>query len=126
VPGTILLHVVRVFLLAGRIDEATNCAREILAITRRLGARGIESIALFLTAEVVATSGAENPEGYYREALVLAEPRGMRPLVAHCHHGLGKMRHPMGNSGQAQEHLTIAMAMYREMGMTYWLGQAKV
>jgi len=26
--------------------------------------------------------------------------------------------------GQAQEHLAIATAMYREMGMTYWLAQA--
>jgi hypothetical protein len=26
---------------------------------------------------------------------------------------------------QAQEHLTIATAMYREMDMTYWLGHAE-
>jgi hypothetical protein len=25
----------------------------------------------------------------------------------------------------AQEHLTTAVAMYREMGMTYWLEQAE-
>jgi hypothetical protein len=31
----------------------------------------------------------------------------------------------MGNSGQAQEHLTIATAMYREMGIAYWLEQAE-
>jgi hypothetical protein len=34
------------------------------------------------------------------------------------------MHHRMGVPGQAQEHLTIATAMYREMGMTYWLEQA--
>jgi hypothetical protein len=27
----------------------------------------------------------------------------------------------MGKSQKAQEHLTVAMTMYREMGMTYWL-----
>jgi len=42
----------------------------------------------------------------------------MRPLVAHCHLGLGKVYRRAGNLGQAQEHLTIATAMYREMGMT--------
>jgi tetratricopeptide (TPR) repeat protein len=125
VPAGILLFAVRAYLAAGRIDEATNYAREVLALTRQLGARGLESMALFLTADVAAASGDENPEGYYREALALAEPRGMRPQVAHCHFGLGKLYRRRGNREQAQKHLTTAMAMYREMGMTYWLGQAK-
>jgi hypothetical protein len=30
-----------------------------------------------------------------------------------------------GQREQAQEHLTIATTMYREMGMTYWLEQAE-
>ena len=45
----------------------------------------------------------------------------MRPLVAHCHVGLGKLRRRAGDREQAMEHLTAAMAMYREMGITYWL-----
>ena len=32
----------------------------------------------------------EEGEIHYRKALALAEPRGMRPLIAHCHFGLGK------------------------------------
>jgi len=124
-PASILVSAVRAYLAAGRIDEATNHAREFLALTRQLGTQGSESRALFLTAEVVATSGAENPEGYYREALALAEPRGMRPQVAHCHFGLGKLHRRRGDREKAQEHLATAMAMYREMGMTYWLEQAK-
>jgi hypothetical protein len=68
---------------------------------------------------------AERGEAQYRQALALAEPRGMRPLVAHCHLGLGKMHHRMGNPGQAQQHLTVATTMYREMGMTYWLEQVE-
>jgi hypothetical protein len=55
----------------------------------------------------------------------LAEPRGMRPLVAHCHLGLGKLCRQTGQREQAREHLTNATAMYREMGMTYWLEQAE-
>ena len=64
------------------------------------------------------------PEGYYRQALALAEPRGMRPLVAHCHLGLAKMHRLSGKREQAHEHLTITSAMYREMNMTYWVEQA--
>ena len=79
----------------------------------------MEAYALSLTADIAAASGAENAEGYYREALVLAEPRGMRPQVAHCHLGLGKLRRRAGDREQAQEYLTTAMTMYREMGMTY-------
>jgi hypothetical protein len=61
---------------------------------------------------------AEHAEGHYRKALALAEPRGMRPLVAHCHFGLGKLYRRTANPEQAQEHLTTAIARYREMGMT--------
>ena len=45
----------------------------------------------------------------------------MRPLVAHCHLGLGRLYRRTGKPEQAQEHLTTATAMYGEMGMTYWL-----
>jgi len=43
----------------------------------------------------------------------------MRPLVAHCHFGFGKLYRRSGKRGQAQERLTIATAMYREMSMAY-------
>ena len=49
----------------------------------------------------------------------------MRPLVAHCHLGLGKLYRRTGKRQEAQEHLTTATTMYREMGMTYWLEKAK-
>jgi uncharacterized protein HemY len=49
----------------------------------------------------------------------------MRPLVAHCHLGLGKLYRRTGQRDQAQERLTTAMTTYREMGMTYWLAQAE-
>jgi tetratricopeptide (TPR) repeat protein len=124
-PTNVLLCAGWAYLSAGRIDEATNYAREALAVTRRLGARGREAQALSLTADVAAASGAENAEGYYREALALAEPRRMRPLVAHCQLGLGKLHRRRGDREQAQEHLITAMTMYREMGMTYWLEQAE-
>ena len=92
---------------------------------RRLGARGAEAHALCLAGDVALASGAEDAEGYYREALALATELGMRPLVAHCHLGLGALAGRMGDSKKACEALSTAAGMYREMGMIYWLEKAE-
>jgi len=56
----------------------------------------------------------------------LAEMLRMRPLVAHCHLGLGKLDERTGKREQAHEHLTTATTMYREMEMRFWLEQAEM
>jgi hypothetical protein len=66
----------------------------------------------------VATSRQE-------ESITLAQELGMRPLVAHCHLSLGKLHRRTNNHAQAREHLNLATTKYREIGMKYWLGQAK-
>jgi len=83
-------------------------------------------MALRLTADIAAASGAENAEDHYREALALAEPRGMRPLMAHCHHGLGQLCCRAGKRQKAHEYLCTANTMYREMGMGFWLKKAEM
>ena len=113
------------YLSAGRIDEAASHAREALELTRRLGARGSEAHALCLAGDVASAGGAEDAENHYREALALATDLGMRPLVAHCHLGLGKLYRRTGKREQAQEHLTRATAMYREMDMRFYLERAE-
>ena len=50
----------------------------------------------------------------------------MRPLVAHCHLGLGTLCRRKGDREQAHAHLTIATTMFREMDMRFWLEQAEV
>jgi len=49
----------------------------------------------------------------------------MAPLGAHCHLGLGKLYWRTDPRERAQDHLTTATTMYREMGMTYWLEKAE-
>jgi hypothetical protein len=49
----------------------------------------------------------------------------MRPLVAHCHLGLGKLYRRTGKRQGAHEHLTTATTMDHEMGMPYWLVQVE-
>ena len=70
-------------------------------------------------------AGVQEAETAYREALTRASDLGMRPLVAHCHLGLGKLYRRTGDDAKAQEHLTTATNMYREMDMGFWLAQAE-
>jgi tetratricopeptide (TPR) repeat protein len=104
---------------------------------QRLGYRGVETSqgspgftahALHLLGDIATHPDrfdAESGEAHYRQALALAEPRGMRPLVARCHLGLGKLSRHTGKWREAQEHLTTAATMCREMGMRFWLEQAE-
>ena len=89
---------------------------------------GVEAEALRVLGDIQAghtPADVEAADAAYRQALALAEPRGMRPLVAHCHLGLGKLHRRAGDAAKAQEHLTTARNMYREMGMTFWLEKAE-
>jgi uncharacterized protein HemY len=64
-------------------------------------------------------------ESYYGQAIALATGLGMRPLVAHCHLGLGTLYVRTGDRAKATEHLKTAAMMYREMDMAFWLGKAE-
>jgi hypothetical protein len=65
---------------------------------------------------LVGRRDAENGRGR-------AERFGMRPLVAHCHLGLGQLSRRIGKRERAHEHLTTAAMMYREMEMALWREQ---
>jgi hypothetical protein len=44
--------------------------------------------------------------------------------VAHCHLGLGKLYRHTGDPAKTSKHLSTATALYREMGMDFWLEKA--
>ena len=69
--------------------------------------------------------GAEAARLGYLAALRRAEQLGMRPLVAHCHLGLGQLHAMRGDAQKAREELGQALALYREMGMQHWPDQAE-
>ena len=115
------------YLLAGRADDAARVARRALELARVRRERGYEAWALRLLGNTAAQRDppdAETAEVHYRQALTLAEELGMRPLVAHCHLGLGTLYRRIGKREPAQEHLTTATTMYREMDMGFWLEKA--
>jgi uncharacterized protein HemY len=49
----------------------------------------------------------------------------MRPLVAHGHLGLGALCRRVGTHERASEYFSIATALYQEMAMRFWSGQAQ-
>ena len=67
----------------------------------------------------------EQAEAHYRQALALADELGMRPLLAHCHLGLGTLYAKIGRREQARAALSTAIELYRAMDMTFWLPQAE-
>jgi tetratricopeptide (TPR) repeat protein len=116
------------YLLDGRLADATRIAQGGLAAAQERGERGVEARVLRLLGDIAAHPDRvefDAAEAHYRRALALADELGMRPLVAHCHLGLGKLYRRTGERAEAQEHLTNAATMYREMGMTYWLEKAE-
>ncbi len=115
-------------LLAGRPADAVEMAGRALSLTREGSWRGYEAHAVHLLGDIAShpdPPDAETAEGHYRQAMALAEELGMRPLLAHCHLGLGRLYRRTGRREQAQEHLATATTMYREMDMRFWLEKAE-
>jgi tetratricopeptide (TPR) repeat protein len=117
----------RACLLLGLLDEAHGlCDRVVESSPCH---PGFAAWAQLLFGDIASHSDrldAERGDAHYRQALALAEPRGMRPLIAHCHLGLGKLYWRTGKREQGHEHLTNATALYREMDMSFWLELAEV
>jgi tetratricopeptide (TPR) repeat protein len=111
------------YALVDDVTEARACAERALRVALSLGQRGDEAPARWLLGCTADTAGSA--EDAFRGALELGSALGMRPLVAHCHLGLGKLYGRTGNVRQARECLTAATTMYREMAMPFWLEQAE-
>jgi tetratricopeptide (TPR) repeat protein len=114
--------------LAGRGEEAWQHAHQALGLARQQKGRGEEVFALHQLGVVQAHTDPPDPEqaeAHYQQALALAEALGMRPLMAHCHLGLGRLYNQIGQREPARAALTTAIDLYRAMDMTFWLPQAE-
>jgi len=115
----------RACLQLGRLDQARQLAERAVGTSQHQ--TGFAAHALHLLGDLAFQPDRFDPENsaaHYREALALAQKHGMRPLIAHCHLGLGKAYNRMGRP-EARKNLTTATTMYREMDMSYWLKQAE-
>jgi class 3 adenylate cyclase/tetratricopeptide (TPR) repeat protein len=116
----------RAALLLGRLGDARRLAG--CSLKNSPSHPGYAAHALHLLGDIAAYPDQfdfEEGKIHYRKALALAEPRGMQPLIAHCHLGLGKLYRRTVDREEAREHLTAATSMYREMDMRFYLKQAE-
>jgi tetratricopeptide (TPR) repeat protein len=114
--------------LAGHLEEAQALAEQALVLAREHQERGHEAYALHLLGDLAAqrdSPACEPAVAYYQQALTLADALGMRPLMAHCHHGLGRLYCRTGRSEQARTALSASVDLYRAMDMTFWLPRAE-
>jgi tetratricopeptide (TPR) repeat protein len=116
----------RASLRLGRLDEARRLAQSAIETSQRQP--GFAAHARHLLGDIETSTGRFDHErgvGHYLDALALAQRHGMRPLVAHCHFGLGKLHRRAGKAEDAEHHQTTATAMYRDMDMRFWLAHAQ-
>jgi ATP/maltotriose-dependent transcriptional regulator MalT len=113
----------RAQLVAGQMDEARRRAAEALRLSRERGQRGYEALALFVQGQiesqpgVTATPEAAGPyrQGWSSPTSSVCVP-SQRPATSASRNSTCRR-----TSEQAQEHLPTAAAMYRSMGMRFWL-----
>jgi tetratricopeptide (TPR) repeat protein len=123
--GWLLEPLGRTCLLLGRLDQAQRLGNR--AVNASPHQPGFAAHAMHLLGDIASHPDrfdGESSEAHYRQALALAEPRGMRPLIAHCHLGLGTLYRSWGDYNTSREHLVTAKTMYREMDMQFWLEKA--
>lgn len=115
------------YLLADQVEDARACADRAVLLARERSERGYEAWALRLLGDIASCHDRPDvatAEAYYGAAMALAAELGMRPVLAHCRLGLGKLYRRTGARRQAHDHLTVATAMNREMDMRFWREQA--
>jgi class 3 adenylate cyclase/tetratricopeptide (TPR) repeat protein len=123
-----LVYLGEAYVLADRLEDAVEFAGRALTLSRERGKGREEARALRLLGEIASHQNrldVATAKAHYGAAMALASELGIRPLVAHCHLGLGKLYRRTDKHEQAQEHLTTATTMYHEMDMRFWLEKAE-
>ena len=112
--------------MAGHLEEAHTLAERTLVLAREHQEHGHQAYALRLLGEIAVRR--ESRES--RPNLLPPGPRpsrgaGHAPAPAHCHLGLGTLYAAIGQREQARTIPPTAIALYRDMDMTFRLPQAE-
>jgi class 3 adenylate cyclase/tetratricopeptide (TPR) repeat protein len=115
-------------LLAGRHEDARAQAEDALRIARETKGRGSEAGALATLGRVLVAPGFDDAKAAaaaYTDGLAISQELGMRPLAGHCLLGLGQAAVRSGDRDKAREQFSAAAALFRDMGMAYYLKRAE-
>jgi len=120
----IVTHLGEAYFFSGRHADAAEQAERARQLAVEHGERGNQVYAGLLAGLVAAEDRqprVEEARAHLRGALVLAEPLGMRPLVARCHIALGRLARRLGEDEAERHHLGTAIPLLESMKMRYWL-----
>jgi len=110
---------------AGRLEAAQALAEQALKLAQTRQEGGNHAWALHVCGTLARPGDPAQACAYYEQSRRLADDLGMRPLQAHCRHGLGTLYAATGQREQARTELSTAIEMYRDMEMTFWLPQTE-
>jgi class 3 adenylate cyclase/tetratricopeptide (TPR) repeat protein len=122
-----MLQLGEAHLLAGRVEEAWDFGTRAVVLASERAERGHEAWAHRLLGETASHRDCPDvaaAEAHYASSTALAVELGMRPLIAHCHFGVGKLHRRAGDR-RATQALTTAVSLFYEMGMRFWLEKAE-
>ncbi|HSE93566.1 MAG TPA: hypothetical protein VLF19_09690 [Methylomirabilota bacterium] len=109
------LGTVEALLLGGLAAEALTWAEHALAVTRQRGERGHEALAVAALAGAhAALDDPARAERCYRDGP--AESLEMRPVMARCHFGLGRLQRALGPTVAGGDSLARAAQLFTDMG----------
>ena len=115
-----LAYLGEALLLSGHADEAVGHAVQALEVATACRERGHEAYARRLLAEATAARESADIDAAvtaYQAAIELVDELRMRPLLAQCHEGLGRLYQRSARHREADEHLTAAADLCHDMGM---------
>ena len=104
-------------------ERALELADAALTVARTNGYRGQEAELLRLKGAALAEVNPVEAAVLVNEGLALARVLGMRPEEGHALRTLGDIEIKKGDRSAAHESYESARAIYRHLGMTYWLHQ---
>ena len=122
----IVTHLGELYFLAGRRRDALAQAERALRLASERMERGNEVYARCLVGLIAAESDPPDvveAHAQLGQAIALAEALEMRPLLARCHLGLGRLARRRAEADAAARHLDTATRLLRAMEMEFWLNR---
>jgi len=113
---------------SGDLESAERTIQEGLELSVRHGAKGYEANARIWMGRILVKKrelAFEMAEESLLHGIRMAEGCKYRSIIAEGHLFLGELYSARGQGEKAQYHLKRAEGMFQDMGMDYWLTQAK-
>jgi class 3 adenylate cyclase/tetratricopeptide (TPR) repeat protein len=112
----------------GQVEQGLDMARAAQASARQKGYRGVEALAVFAEANILASQGepaAEAAIGSAKRVIEIAASLEAQPLLGAARGTLARLLVASGRTAEAQDELTQAIALFERSNMTVHLERAK-